>query len=217
MFIGFAAIVIAYLLGSVPTAYITARFLKGKDIRKLGGGNAGALNVYREVNKVAGVAVGILDMVKGAAAVLITVWLLQIARVEPGSVFYLFTMSAGLAAVAGHIWPVFLRFDGGNGLATTIGVLAVLMTMELLIAVAFALLFLVITRNLILSTNISLLLFVPASAWMMGRSPLFIVFPLILAVILIINFLPTAKAALVKAGSKANLGAELIRHNRRNK
>jgi hypothetical protein len=52
---------------------------------------------------------------------------------------------------------------------------------------------------------------------MMGRSPLFIVFPLILAVILIINFLPTAKAALVKAGSKANLGAELIRHNRRNK
>ncbi len=202
---GVIAVVIAYLLGSIPSAYIATRLATGKDIRKLGGGSVGTLNVYNEVGKGAAIAVGIFDMGKAAAAVAIAYWVLGAPL--------LFVLAAGLAVVAGHIWSVFLKFTGGNGLATTIGVLAVLMTKELLIALAITFLIIVITRNPVLSANISLLISVPISAWLMGRPWLFVIFPLALALMLVLHFLPTAKAALVKAGSKENLGAELMRRN----
>jgi len=202
---GVIAVVIAYLLGSIPSAYIATRLATGKDIRKLGGGSVGTLNVYNEVGKGAATAVGIFDMGKAAAAVAIAYWVIGAPL--------LFVLAAGLAVVAGHIWSVFLKFTGGNGLATTIGVLAVLMTKELLIALAITFLIIVITRNPVLSANISLLISVPISAWLMGRPWLFVIFPLALALMLVLHFLPTAKAALVKAGSKENLGAELMRRN----
>jgi glycerol-3-phosphate acyltransferase PlsY len=211
MFNGFAAVIIAYLLGSIPSAYIITRLKTGKDIRKLGGGNAGALNVYNEVGKGAAIVVGILDLGKGAAAVTIAYWILDFSSIQQVTVSHIFVFAAGLAVVVGHIWSVFLKFTGGNGLATTVGVLSVIMTKELLIAMAIALLLFVITRNGVLSLNISLLISVPVSAWLLNKPLLFILFPLVLAVILILHFLPTARAALDKAGSKENLGAELMR------
>ncbi len=210
---GFAAVVIAYLLGSIPSAYIITRLLTGKDIRKMGGGNAGALNVYNEVGKVAAVAVGILDVCKGAVAVVIAYWLLDFTSIQQISVSYIFIFLAGLAVVAGHIWSLYLKFTGGNGLATTIGVLAIIMTKELLIALVITILILVITRNPVLSINISLLFSVPLSAWFLGKPIMFIIFPMLLALMLIIHFIPTAKAALVKAGNKENLGSELFRRS----
>jgi glycerol-3-phosphate acyltransferase PlsY len=202
---GFVALVIAYLLGSIPTAYIVTRVLTGKDIRKLGGGNAGALNVYTQVSRWGAVLVGLCDVAKGVAAMAVAVWILQAPL--------FFVLAAGIAAVAGHIWSVFLRFTGGNGLAITIGILSVLMTQELLIALAITLLLVVITRNPVLSVNISLLFSVPVSAWLLGRPLPFIIFPLLLGLMMIIHFLPTAKAALVKAGSKEKLGVELLRRD----
>jgi len=211
MFNGFVAVIIAYLLGSIPSAYIVTRLKTGKDIRKLGGGNVGALNVYNEVGKGAAVLVGIIDLGKGAAAVAIAYWILDFSSVQQVSVSHIFVLAAGLAVVVGHIWSVFLKFTGGNGLAATLGVLSVIMTKELLIALAVAILLLVITRNGILSLNISLLVSVPVSAWLLDKPLLFILFPLLLAVILVLHFLPTARAALVKAGSKEKLSAELMR------
>ena len=208
---GFAAVLIAYLLGSIPSAYIVTRFKTGKDIRKLGGGNVGALNVYNEVGKGDAIVVGILDVGKGAVAVGIAHWILGSSAVQQVSVSQIFMLVAGLAVVVGHIWSVFLKFTGGNGLAATIGVLAVIMSRELLIAVAIAFLLLVITRNGVLSLNISLLVSVPVSAWLLGKPLPYIIFPLVLAVILILHFIPTARAAFDKAGSKENLGAELMR------
>ncbi len=123
---GAIALIVAYLLGSIPSAYIITRLATGKDIRQLGGGNVGAQNVFREVGWRAGIPVLIFDVGKGAAAVAIAYWLLGAPL--------LFLLAAGLAVVAGHMWSIFLRFTGGNGLATTIGVLSVLMTRELLIA-----------------------------------------------------------------------------------
>ncbi len=214
---GVIAVLIAYLLGSIPSAYIITRFKTGKDIRKLGGGNVGALNVYNEVGKGAAVMVGILDMGKGALAVGIAHWILGFSAVQQVSVPQIFMLAAGLAVVAGHVWSVFLKFTGGNGLATTLGVVSVIMTRELLIAVAIAFLLFVITRNVILSLNTSLLVSVPVSAWLLGKPLPYIIFPPVLAVILILHFLPTAKAALDKAGSKENLGAELIRRTEADK
>ncbi len=205
---GVIAVIIAYLLGSIPAAYIITRLVTGKDIRQLGSGNVGGNNVFQEVGKVAGIAVGIFDVGKGAAAVAIAYWFLDAPL--------FFVLAAGLAAVAGHIWSIYLKFTGGNGIATTIGVLSLLMTRELLIVFAITLLLVVITRNPVLSVNISLLL-VPISAWFLERSWLAVVFSVVLALILVLNFLPTARAALAKAGSRENLFGELLRRNKTNR
>jgi len=150
----------------------------------------------------------VFDVGKGAAAVAIASWLLGAPQ--------LFVLAAGLAAVAGHMWSIYLKFTGGNGLAATIGVLSVLMTRELLIVIALILVFIVITRNPVLSVNISLLS-VPVSAWFLEKSGLLVAFSIVLLLILVLNFLPTFRAALVKAGSKENFFNELLRREKAKK
>ncbi len=206
---GVIAVIIAYLLGSIPSAYIATRLATGKDIRRLGGGNVGAQNVLREVGLGPAIAVGIFDMGKGAAAVAIAQWL--------SGALSIYVLAAGLAVVTGHMWSIYLKFTGGNGLATSIGVLSVLMTRELLIVLAVTLVFIVITHNPVLSVNIGLLS-VPVSARFLEEPWLpYVVFSIVLALILVLHFLPTARAALVKAGSKEKLIAELLRTNKAKK
>ena len=105
---------LAYLIGAIPTAYLFVRFAQGRDIRGIGDNNSGAANVYREVGPRAGLACGILDIIKGGVAVIVVA---AIAR-DPG-----FDMLAGVCAFLGHIWPVYLRFRGGRGAAVSVGVL----------------------------------------------------------------------------------------------
>ncbi len=207
--IGILAIVIGYLLGSIPSAYIVTRLLTGKDIRQMGGGNVGARNVYREVGLGAAVVVGVFDVGKGAAAIVIAHQLLNapLYETEP------FVLAAGLAAVVGHIWSVYLKFSGGNGLTATIGVLALVMPWELLIVLAIMLILTAIIRNPILSLNISLLS-LPISAWFLEKSWLPVTFVVLLILIMILHFIPTARVALAKAGSKQNLRTELLRQDR---
>lgn len=111
-----AVVIAAYLLGSIPFALILARRW-GSDLRAVGSGNLGAANVMRASGLRAGVLVAILDMTKGAASV----WLA--ARVGDGAPL---PAAAGLAAIIGHIYPVWLRFRGGKGVATACGVFSIL-------------------------------------------------------------------------------------------
>ena len=113
-----AALVTAYLLGSLPTAYLAGRILTGKDIRQHGDHNPGAENAYRNIGHKAGLTVGALDIGKGILAVLIA---RLITGHEAGE------MAAGALAVAGHNWPVFLQMRGGRGAATTVGVVMAIM------------------------------------------------------------------------------------------
>jgi len=211
---GFIAIIIGYLLGSISFAYIATRLATGKDVRQLGGGNAGARNVFREVGLAAAIPVAIFDVGKGTAAVAIAHWLLDVPLHEP----QLFVLLTGIAVIAGHMWSIYLKFTGGNGLSATIGVLALVMPWQLLIVLALMLILTAIIRNPVLSLNISLLS-LPVSAWFLEKekSWLLVVFSIIVLVILIINFIPTAKAALDKAGSKENLFAQLLRRNKATK
>ena len=212
-------IVIGYLLGSIPSAYIAVRLIKGKDIRQMGGGNVGARNTFQQAGKGAGVAVGIFDVGKGAAAVAIAQWLLNvplgaitISQYSLGAP-ETFVLLAGLAAIAGHIWSIYLKFTGGNGLATTIGVLAVLMPWELLITLAITLILVIFTRNPVLSINIGLIS-VPLSAWLLEKSGLLVSFTIIVLLMLVLHFLPTAATAVAKAGSKQNFLNELLRRDK---
>jgi acyl phosphate:glycerol-3-phosphate acyltransferase len=107
-------LVAAYLLGSIPTALIAGRLLKGTDIRTQGSGNAGATNAARILGLRAGLVVAVVDLAKGLAAVLL------VARIAPlpGSAG---PVVCGIAAVAGHLFPVFAGFRGGKGVATFAG------------------------------------------------------------------------------------------------
>ena len=111
-----AVVLAAYLLGSIPFALILAR-RSGADLRAVGSGNLGATNVMRASGVRAGVVVAILDMSKGA----VSVWLA--ARISDGAPL---PAAAGLAAIIGHIYPVWLRFRGGKGVATACGVFSIL-------------------------------------------------------------------------------------------
>ena len=192
------AIIIGYLLGSIPSAYIAARLATGKDIRQMGGGNVGGLNVHREVGAWPAFAVGIVDLSKGAVAVAIAYWLLDLSPV--------FVLLAGLAAVIGHNWMVWLKFSGGKGMGVTIGALAVLMPVYgywpgLLIFFGIILIPYVITRNIAISMCIALVC-LPFITWLGMNSGIGTIMAVILGLAIGIKFLPTAKASWVKADSK---------------
>ncbi len=124
----------AYLLGAIPFGYIIYLLLSGKDIRSEGSGNIGATNVTRRAGPVAGVVTLLLDFAKGLFAVLMAGWL---AGGNPWVVAI-----TGFAVVLGHVFPVYLKFHGGKGVATAVGVYAGLAPRPLLLALLlFVLLF----------------------------------------------------------------------------
>jgi acyl phosphate:glycerol-3-phosphate acyltransferase len=112
-----AIIVLGYLLGSIPFALVLARRWGTGDLRAIGSGNLGAANVMRASGVTAGVLVAILDLAKGAASV---------ALAERFSANAAAPAIAGLAAIVGHVYPIWLRFRGGKGVATACGVFSIL-------------------------------------------------------------------------------------------
>ena len=109
---------LSYAIGGIPTAYLATKTVLRRDIRHLGDRNAGAANVFRSVGPRAGLAVGAIDIAKGAAAVMLVRGLVDSTGME---------LMAGVAALAGHNWPVHLRFKGGRGAASAVGVLLVVL------------------------------------------------------------------------------------------
>ena len=109
---GFFSLILGYLLGSIPSGWLAGRWLKGIDLRELGSGSTGATNVLRQVGKGPALVVFLIDVGKGAAAVLLARAFGQSDWIQ---------VLAGLTALAGHIWPVWLNFKGGKAVATGFG------------------------------------------------------------------------------------------------
>jgi acyl phosphate:glycerol-3-phosphate acyltransferase len=170
-------VVISYLLGSIPTAYIAGRLIHGQDIRQMGDSNMGAANAYRQLGARVGIVVGIIDSAKGALAVLIA---------HAANLPVIWVLIVGIAAVIGHNWPVFLGFRGGRGVSTTIGVLLVTVTIPILIMAGPCIIALLLTRNV---TKSMVVLFVPLSAlgWWLDLSGLLIGFSILLPVIVAVT------------------------------
>ena len=164
------AIIMGYLLGSLPSAYIAGRLLRGVDIREMGDSNMGAANAWRELGARAGIAVLVVDAGKGAAAMLIAT---VIGVPLPALLF------TGLAVVAGHNWPLFLGFRGGKGAATTLGVLLTQLPYPVLILLGVALIPFAITRNVNLA---GAFLFSPLApvAWWLDASGALIAYSVLL-------------------------------------
>ncbi|MEY4354303.1 MAG: Glycerol-3-phosphate acyltransferase [Cyanobacteriota bacterium] len=122
MLLPVAILLAGYLLGSIPSGYLAARWLAGIDIRQEGSGSTGATNVLRVVGKGPALVVFLLDVLKGTGAVLLAKTVLADTGLE-GTGLDAWVVGAGLAALAGHIWPIWLGWRGGKAVATGLGML----------------------------------------------------------------------------------------------
>ena len=187
-----AALIGAYLLGSIPTAYIIGKFRKGMDIREVGSKNMGAMNVIYNVGFWWGALVLAIDIGKGVIAMFIAK-MLNI----PELAYY----AVGVVVIMGHNFPVFLKFRGGKGGATAVGVLSYLMfPFGFLIGLGVFVLFMLITRFPTLSYGIGLLTF-PFVGWLHYHNGNWVVFSAIVVAIPFIRYIPRLKEIYNKAGS----------------
>ena len=162
---------VAYLLGSIPFGYLLVRIFRGQDIRQTGSGNIGATNVARSGAKGLGIATLALDALKGATAVGLAAFLAASKYnlcgdfVEHPCALPLRLMSlAALFAVLGHVFPVWLRFKGGKGVATALGVFCILFPKAILVALAIFILVVAITRYVSLGSILGAIAF-PIAAY----------------------------------------------------
>ena len=153
-------VVVSYLIGGIPTAYIATRLLTGADIRHMGDRNSGAANVYRNVGPKAGLLVGIIDIVKGVAVIVLVWSLVDSTHLR---------MIAGVAVLSGHNWPIHLGLRGGRGAATAIGVLLAMLPVLAIPVGAVALIVLYATKKAIIAIGVFLIA-VPVLAWPVGYS-----------------------------------------------
>lgn len=138
----------SYLAGSIPTAYVAARLIKGVDIRKVGSGNVGASNAQRLLGKGWGIAILLFDAIKGLVP------LLLIMHTFLGSNPHVqrYAMAGALAAMLGHVFPVWLGFKGGKGVATGLGVMTALVPLQVAVAFPVFLLVVYVTRYISLGS-----------------------------------------------------------------
>jgi glycerol-3-phosphate acyltransferase PlsY len=202
--------VAAYLLGSIPIGYLLVRFFRHQDIRQAGSGNIGATNVLRAGGKGLGAATFLLDMLKGSAAVGLGALLggLLLPHVPLRNAEAL----AALFAVLGHVFPVWLHFRGGKGVATGFGVFLVAAPLAALAAISLFALALALSRYVSLASILAAASF-PLFAWLLvsmqtgaGRPPFFIAVQI--GVVLIIIAKHHQNIRRLFAGTESRFGAK---------
>ncbi len=199
-----ASIVAAYIIGSFPTAFIVGKLRKGVDIRTVGSKNMGAMNTFYRVGFWYGMLVLAIDIGKGMGAVALAGFLINLGSATD-FVVLVTRIAAGFFVVFGHAYPVFLKFKGGKGGATAIGVLAFLMApWSFPIYLGIFLILLGITRFPTLSYAVSFLCF-PFIGWLLFHSVPLIVFSLVILLIPGIKYIPRIVEMKAKAGGWKHL------------
>ena len=190
MLLTIVALLISYLIGSIPTAYLFGRILKGIDIRKVGSGNVGATNALRVLGRGPGITVLIIDILKGLIVVFFLgdyfknkeiLWQVENLRII-----------MGLCCICGHNWTIFLQFKGGKGIAASLGVLLGLalringlnIVIGILITIWFAVFFL---SRIVSLASIIAAIGLPASCVFFKQSKLMIAVSLVLCIFVIIR------------------------------
>jgi glycerol-3-phosphate acyltransferase PlsY len=156
------ALVLAYLLGAVPFGYVLVRWTTGRDVRASGSGNIGATNVLRTTGRTAGIATLALDAAKGYLAV----WLAS--RLTGGSVVWM--SAAALAVMAGHAYPVFLKFKGGKAVASCVGAFLCLTPLAMAAALVVFLVTVAATRYISLGSVLAAGS-LPLAVWLVSHAP----------------------------------------------
>jgi glycerol-3-phosphate acyltransferase PlsY len=187
----FIAVACAYIIGSIPSAYIMGQLRKDVDIRQIGSHSMGAMNVFYQIGFVEGLTVLAMDIGKGVAAVALARWI--------GVPVYAQLLAAG-AVVVGHGYTIFLRFRGGRGGATCIGILIYLMPWGIPVYAAIFGLGLLLTRYPTLSYSLAFLCF-PFVAWLIYGSVEFIIFSVAILLLPALKYIPRIKEMRTRGGS----------------
>ncbi len=178
---GLLCVAIAYLLGAIPFGYIAVKLSTGKDVRSAGSGNIGATNVLRTSGKAAAVITLVLDIAKGFAAV----WIASTLTVSEPADQPLWTSLAALAVMAGHAYPVFLRFKGGKAVASFIGAFLFLTPEPMLAALLLFVLVVAGTGYISAGSVIAAGTF-PLGVWLILHPPVEVVVASVIAAVFIV-------------------------------
>ncbi len=190
-------VILSYLAGSIPSSIIVSKLVKGIDIRELGSGNAGGTNVFRVLGWKWGVLVIILDALKGALAVIVIARLyldsFPFTNVTPFDDFTLVQIICGISAVIGHIWTVFAGFRGGKGIATALGFLITLITIDMLLALVVFTLTVTISRyislgSILAAVSIPLILIIRENIFGVDIPGYNTLLPFIIALVLLVIY-----------------------------
>jgi len=196
-------ILAAYLIGSIPTSVWVGKVFYGKDIRDYGSGNAGATNTFRVLGKKAGIPVLIFDILKGSLAVYLANFS---GTVLIGNELVNMQLALGVAALFGHIFPVYVGFRGGKGVATLFGAVIALQPEAAIIAIAIFIITLVITRYVSLSSMIAGFSFPILIIVILKETTIsLVVFSMLIAILLLFTHQKNIERLLAKEESKANI------------
>jgi glycerol-3-phosphate acyltransferase PlsY len=189
---GILALILAYLIGAIPFGYLLVRFTTGRDVREAGSGNIGATNVLRTTGRGAGVATLVLDILKGFMAV----WLA--AHLTDNSVTWM--SLAALAVMAGHAFPVFLKFQGGKAVASFIGAFLYLTPIPL-VAVLLVFVLIVAVTGFISAGSVLAAATFPLGVWLILHPPPIVVIVSIIAGAFVV-YRHKSNLARLKAGTE---------------
>ncbi len=197
-------IITAYLLGSVPTSVWVGRAFYGKDIRDYGSGNAGASNTFRVLGKKAGIPVLIFDIFKGWAAVKL-IYFTNLYL--PGTGDYInLQLGLGVAALIGHIFPIYVGFKGGKGVATLFGAVIAIEPTTSIIAISIFIISLLITKYVSLSSMIAGFSFPILIIVVFKETNIsLVIFSMVIAILLLFTHQKNIERLLAREENKANL------------
>ncbi len=189
-------VIIAYLIGSINFSVILSKKMAGFDLRDKGSGNAGTTNVLRTVGKKAAIITLICDILKGVVAILIAILANKLVEGSNGALLVQF---AGVAVILGHTFPIFFKFKGGKGVATSLGVLIMSNWQIGLICLVFALILIALTQMVSVGSIAAailypvLTLFIPQNYIIPGN---YLIYSVVLAVIIVFNHRENVKRLL---------------------
>ena len=173
----FIAVVVAYLVGGIPFGYLLVRWKTGGDVREKGSGNIGATNVLRTTGRAIAVATLVLDIAKGVFAV----WLAD--RLSGGSPLWM--SLAALAVMAGHAFPIFLRFQGGKAVASFVGAFLYLTPIPMLAALLIFIIVVAATRQISMGSIVAGGA-LPLATWMIEHPPSIVILATLVAAVFLI-------------------------------
>jgi len=187
-FINVILLLAAYILGSIPSAVWIGKYFFKIDVREYGSGNAGATNTFRVLGKKAGIPVLAIDVLKGFASVKLAFLQNVIPHDVTSNPFMNLMLALGIAALLGHIFPVFAAFRGGKGIATLLGIVFAVMWEAALIAVLLFLLVLIISKYVSLGSMLAGLAFPVLIIFVFeGQAPSLKVFSGVIAVLVLVT------------------------------
>lgn len=192
-----ALVVVGYLLGSISFAVLLVRIIVGTDIRAEGSGNAGATNVLRAHGKKLALVVALLDVAKGAAAVA----LVRLVTADP-----FWAAAAGVAAVIGHVFPIFYGFRGGKGVATAVGAFLVLAPLALICSLAVFVVVVALTKYVSLGSVIAMVLLPPVAGLLFHAPRPVVTAAAVVALVVVLKHLGNLKR--LARGEERKLGAK---------